>query len=108
LTSPLPSGQLEWLKLSPPPTGGAVGVGWGATVVGGVDEEGEPPPHDEVRKARTAAAATAVAVLRSRDKGMGFFIISLRAHQRHKKELYPCDPGQTSPFRPQSQALTHL
>ena len=40
LTSPLPSGQLAWLKLSPtPPVGGAVGVGCG-TVVGGVDDDG--------------------------------------------------------------------
>ena len=70
-------------------------MGWGATVVGGVDDEGEPPPHDEVRKARTAAAATAVAALRSRDKGMGLFIISLRAHTDGSKEDFtPPNPGR--------------
>jgi hypothetical protein len=61
LASPLPSGQLEWLKLPPPPVGGAVGVGCGATVVGGVDEDGELPPQDAIRRANIPAVTTAAA-----------------------------------------------
>jgi hypothetical protein len=95
----LPSGQLEWLKLSPPPTGGAVGVGWGATVVGGVDDEGEPPPQDDVRKARVAAADTAVAATPFRDKGIGVFIILYEAHTDGSKE------NSTAP-NPGRQALS--
>jgi hypothetical protein len=42
-----------------PPVAG-VGVGNGATVTGGVDPEGEPPPHalpsDAVMRAASAAA----------------------------------------------------
>ncbi len=74
-------------------------MGWGATVVGGVDDEGEPPPQDDVRKARTAAAATAVAATRLRDKGIGVFIIPLRGtHRRLKKELYRPRTRADKPF----------
>jgi hypothetical protein len=62
LTSPLPRGQLAWLKLSPIPVAGGVGVGWLGSVVTGVDDEGEPPPpQDNVRKAMTPTAETAAA-----------------------------------------------
>jgi hypothetical protein len=66
----LPRGQLEWLKL-PSPVGGGVGVGWNGSVVGGVDEEGEPPsPQDEVRNTVKLAAATAAEGIRLRQTNM--------------------------------------
>jgi hypothetical protein len=65
----LPRGQLEWLKL-PSPVGGGVGV-WDGTVVGGVDEEGEPPsPQEDVSKTIKLAAATAVEGIRLRKTNM--------------------------------------
>ena len=65
LTLPLPIGQLE--ALTPPPPVGALGVGWGVTVVGGVDEEGDPPPPQErARRENSPRAATAVTGVRLR------------------------------------------
>jgi hypothetical protein len=54
---PSPSGQLAAPGL---PTGVGVGAGAGATVTGGVELDGEPPPHaglsDDVMSAASAAA----------------------------------------------------
>ena len=69
LTLPLPMGQLE--ALTPPPPVGALGVGWGVTVVGGVDDEGDPPPPQErARRENSPRAATAVTGVRLRQAGI--------------------------------------
>ena len=46
LRLPFPSAQLAPM-LPPPPVDG-VGVGWGVLATGGVESDGEPPPHDSV------------------------------------------------------------
>jgi hypothetical protein len=59
----LPRGQLAWLKLSPTPLTGGVGVGVLGTVVTGVDPEGpSSPPQESVRSATMATAETKLGV----------------------------------------------
>jgi hypothetical protein len=51
---PLPSGQLS----APVPPPGGVGEACGS-VVGGVEDEGEPPPQERARAATNPTAAVA-------------------------------------------------
>ena len=114
LTLPLPIGQLE--ALTPPPPVGGVGVGWGGTVVGGVDVEGDPPPPQErARRENSPRAATAGMGIRLRKTSMGTDPL-LNAPKpglnapipMAQKKTVPPSTGHTSPFGPLSQALTHL